>query len=490
MQRRHVVTMVATAAIFAGTVSCSINPVTHTPDFVVTSEKGEIEKARKLHPLVLQSEGGAYNDPTLQKYVNDVGQRIAKVSQRSQLEYTFTVIDQDSLNAMTTGGGYVYVYRGLLKYLNSEAELSAVLGHEIGHVNARHPVKAEAKEAINSIGSAVVGIATGVGELGGLTNMLGEAVVQGYGRDNELEADRLGAEYLAKEGYNPEAMIDVVRLLKNQEMTDRRIAVSEHRDPPVEYHGVFSTHPDNDTRLHDIIEAAHKVKRAGDELDPGRERYLRAIDGIPYSFSSAQGVLKGNRFYHVDLGFTLAFPSGWHVQNTPDRLVGLSADRNSMMQVESTAPPPNVGPKELLGMLLSKTSSGSVEPLEVNGLQGYTAVVRSATSSFGNTPARIAVIYYNNLAYVFSGVSRGSSEKPAADAIFMSTIKTFRRLKDNEFEAAEPYKIRIITASADTTIEGLAKTSPIDHPVERLRLLNDIAPNEQPKPGQLLKIVQ
>jgi predicted Zn-dependent protease len=140
-------------------------------------------------------------------------------------------------------------------------------------------------------------------------------------------------------------------------------------------------------------------------------------------------------------------------------------------------------------MILARTSSGAAEPLEVNGLQGYTAVVRSAQSQFGNTPARIAVIYYNNLAYIFSGVSRGSSGKPSADPLFMSTIKTFRRIKDSELELAE-YKIKLIRATEDTTIEQLAKNSPIDHPTERLRLLNDIAPNQQPKPGQLLKIVE
>jgi predicted Zn-dependent protease len=295
---------------------------------------------------------------------------------------------------------------------------------------------------------------------------------------------------LAKQGYDPQAMVDVVRLLKNQEVTEQRIAVAEHKQPPVRYHGVFDTHPDSDTRLHDIVPEANKLKKPGETSDPGRERYLMAIEGMPYGASRAEGVLKGNRFYHSDLGFTLAFPSGWDVHNLREKLVALSPDKGSMIQLENAAPPPNVGPKEMLGMILSHTSSGASEPIEVNGLQGYTAVVRSAQSQFGNTPARIAVIYYNNLAYIFSGVSRGSSGKPSADPLFMSTIKTFRRIKDSELELAEPYKIKIIRVTDGMTIEQLAKDSPIDHPTERLRLLNDIAPNQQPKTGQLLKIVQ
>lgn len=477
----------AAVATFSG---CASNPVTGRPDLVFSSEKSEIEKAKQVHPLMLQQFGGPYEDIQLQQYVNEVGQRTAKAGQRPELQYYFTVLDSEDINAFTTGGGYVYITRGIMNYLNSEAELAAVLGHEIGHVNARHPVRQQTQSTLSGIGAAAVGIFTGSGDLAGLANYAGAALIHGYGRDNELEADRLGAEYLQGTGLAPEHMIDVVRLLKNQEMFEVQRAREEHRDPRI-YHGVFSTHPDNDQRLTEVVKAAGKLDNHGDKVDPGRERYLKAIDGLPVGNSRAQGVLKGNRFYHANLGFTLAFPSGWTVENQANRLMAIAPKKDSVLQMQTMAPPPNVGPKEFLSRLLARQNAGQGEAIEVSGLQGYTAVVRSASTDFGVVPARYAVVYHNNLAYVFAGASKASSGAPSADALFMSTVKTFRRLKDSEFALAEPYKVRTIRATANTRIADLARSSPIKkYPAEMLRLMNDLYPDKEPKPGQLLKIVQ
>jgi predicted Zn-dependent protease len=472
-----------------GLTSCASNPVTGRPDLVFSSEKGEVERAKEVHPMLLQQFGGTYDDIRIQQYVNEVGQRAAKASHRPELQYTFTVLDSEEINAFTTGGGFVYITRGIMNYLNSEAELTAVLGHEIGHVTARHPVRQQTQQTLSGIGAAAVGLVTGSGDLAGLANYAGAALVTGYGRDMELEADRLGAEYLAKTGLAPEHMIDVVRLLKNQELFEVQRARQENRKPRV-YHGVFSTHPDNDQRLREVVKAADKIDSEGDKVDPGRDRYLQAIQGLPVGTSRAQGVLKGNRFYHANMGFTFAFPSGWNVENRADRVIAISPKKDSMVQMQTQAPPPNVGPQQMLSRLLAGQNAGPGEPIEVNGLQGYTAVVRSARTEFGVVPARYAVIYYNNLAYVFAGASKGSGNVPAADPLFMSTIKTFRRLKNNEFALAEPYKVKVIRADANTRIADLAKASPLkEYPAEMLRLMNNLYPDKEPQAGQLLKIV-
>ena len=174
---------------------CASNPVTGSPDLVFQSEAGEIKRSKEVHPMIVQQFGGPYEDQQLQAYVNEVGQRAAKASHRPELEYHFMVLDSEDINAFTTGGGYVYVTRGIMNYLNSEAELAAVLGHEIGHVTARHPVRQQSKSTLSNIGAAAVGIFTGSADLAGLANYAGAALVSGYGRDQELEADRLGAEY-------------------------------------------------------------------------------------------------------------------------------------------------------------------------------------------------------------------------------------------------------------------------------------------------------
>jgi predicted Zn-dependent protease len=479
------------AAATAGLTGCASNPVTGTPDLVFQSEAGEIAKSKEVHPMLLQQFGGVYDDQQIAQYVNEVGQRAAKASQRPELTYTFTVLDSEEINAFTTGGGYVYITRGIMNYLNNEAELEAVLGHEIGHVCARHPVRQQSKSTLAGIGAAAVGIFTGSADLAGLANYAGAALVSGYGRDQELEADRLGAEYLVKTGYSPQHMVDVVRLLKNQELVEIARAREENRKPHV-YHGVFASHPDNDSRLHEVVAAASKLKGgAADPRDPERDKYLKTIEGLPVGTSRAQGVLKGNRFYHANLGLTMVFPSGWHVENQANRLIAVSPNKESMIQMQTQAPPPNTGPREFLSRMLAQYSAGKAEPIEVNGLQGYTTIVRSARTDFGVVPARFAVIYYNNLAYVFAAATKGSAGTPAADPLFMSTIKTFRRLKQNEFTAAEPYKIKVIRADENTRMAELAKQSPLPKYAEQqLRLLNDLYPDKEPKPGQLIKIVE
>jgi predicted Zn-dependent protease len=479
------------AAATAGLTGCASNPVTGTPDLVFQSEAGEIAKSKEVHPMLLQQFGGVYDDQQIAQYVNEVGQRAAKASQRPELTYTFTVLDSEEINAFTTGGGYVYITRGIMNYLNNEAELEAVLGHEIGHVCARHPVRQQSKSTLAGIGAAAVGIFTGSADLAGLANYAGAALVSGYGRDQELEADRLGAEYLVKTGYSPQHMVDVVRLLKNQELVEIARAREENRKPHV-YHGVFASHPDNDSRLHEVVAAAGKLKGgAADPRDPERDKYLKTIEGLPVGTSRAQGVLKGNRFYHANLGLTMVFPSGWHVENQANRLIAVSPNKESMIQMQTQAPPPNTGPREFLSRMLAQYSAGKAEPIEVNGLQGYTTIVRSARTDFGVVPARFAVIYYNNLAYVFAAATKGSAGTPSADPLFMSTIKTFRRLKQNEFTAAEPYKIKVIRADEKTRMADLAKQSPLPKYAEQqLRLLNDLYPDKEPKPGQLIKVVE
>jgi predicted Zn-dependent protease len=484
---RAVLILAAAAGALAG---CASNPVTGSPDLVFQSEAGEIKKSKEVHPMLLAQFGGVYDDPQLQAYVNEVGQRAAKVSQRPELQYTFTVLDSEEINAFTTGGGYVYITRGIMNYLNNEAELEAVLGHEIGHICARHPVRQQSKSTLAGIGAAAVGIFTGSADLAGLANYAGAALVQGYGRDQELEADRLGAEYLVRTGHAPGHMVDVVRLLKNQELVELQRAREENRKPHV-YHGVFASHPDNDLRLHEVVAAAEKLKGGADPRDPERDKYMRTVEGLPMGTSRAQGVLKGNRFYHSNLGMTMVFPSGWSVENRADRLIAVSPKKDSIIQMQTQAPPPNTGPREFLSRMLAQYSAGQAEPIEVNGLQGYTTIVRSARTDFGIVPARYVVIYYNNLAYVFAAVTKGSAGTPQADPVFMSTIKTFRRLKQNELEQAEPYKLKIIRATETTRIADLAKESPLPKYAEQqLRLLNDLYPDKEPKPGQLIKIVQ
>ena len=185
---------------------CAVNPATGRTDFVMMSEQQEIDLGRN-YAREITKQYPRYADEKLQAYVQRVGERVARNSHRGNLDYRFTVVDSPDINAFAIPGGHVYIHRGLMAYLGSEAELAAVLGHEVGHVTARHSVRQQSQSAAWGILGSAVAIGTGVGAAGDVTNALGTAFVRGYGRDMELEADGFGAQYLARSGYDPQAMI-------------------------------------------------------------------------------------------------------------------------------------------------------------------------------------------------------------------------------------------------------------------------------------------
>lgn len=256
---------------------CSSNPVTGKKDFSLISKDQEIAMGAQGHRDVLRTMK-RYNNPGLQAYVNGIGQALARKSHRNKIRYTFTVLDDSTVNAFALPGGYIYITTGLMAYLNSEAELAGVLGHEIGHVTARHGVKQQSA----SIASAILIdiISKRAGNDGKSLSQFGTALIRGYGRDHELQADKLGAQYLARVGYQPKSMIDVVSVLKAQEEFDKLQARKEGRQVRA-YHGVFSSHPSNDRRLQEVISAAKSIKSAGTRAT-NHDGYLKQINGMKY----------------------------------------------------------------------------------------------------------------------------------------------------------------------------------------------------------------
>ena len=270
---------ISAIAILAMTlVGCSVNPVTGKKDFTLINKEQEVAMGAQGHREILKT-SKRYNDAGLQAYVNSIGQALAKKSHRSGISYTFTVLDDPTVNAFALPGGYIYITTGLMAYLNSEAELAGVLGHEIGHVTARHGVKQQSAGIAGAILIDLLAKRAGTGGAKSL-NQLGTALIRGYGRDHELQADKLGAEYLARVGYQPKSMIDVVSVLKAQEEFDKLQARKEGRQPRA-YHGVFASHPSNDLRLQQVIAAAKHIKTAGTK-PTNHDGYLQRINGLKY----------------------------------------------------------------------------------------------------------------------------------------------------------------------------------------------------------------
>ena len=273
--KKSMIGLFVTVAISLG--ACSVNPVSGKKDFSLINKDQEVAMGAQGHRDILKKMK-RLNNPELQSYVNGIGQALAKKSHRNNIRYTFTILEDPSVNAFALPGGYIYITTGLMVYLNSEGELAGVLGHEIGHVTARHGVK---QQSAGIAGAILIDILSKkAGGSAGSLNQLGKALISGYGRDHELQADRLGAEYLARVGYSPKSMIDVVSVLKAQEEFDKYQARKEGRRPRA-YHGVFSSHPSNDKRLQQVIGAANRIKSAGSR-SANHDGYLQRINGMKY----------------------------------------------------------------------------------------------------------------------------------------------------------------------------------------------------------------
>jgi predicted Zn-dependent protease len=478
--------LICSALLLGG---CARNPVTGGHDVTVISKKSEVEQGRKQHEEVIKFYG-VYEDQALQDYVNDIGQKLAHVSERPELEWHFTIVDADDINAFALAGGYIYITRGLMAYLNTEGQLAAVLGHEIGHVCRRHQVRQETQGLMTGILAMGAAIFTGSRAVADLANIGGEALLRGYGREMELEADASGAGYIAKAGYDPKAMLDVLSVLKNQEIFEVDRARQENREPQI-YHGVFSTHPSADVRLQQAVGVTGVSGANGGRV--GREDYMRHIEGLSYAGSRAQGIVRDNRFYHADLGVTIAFPRDWMVLNERNRLLAHTKAKDTILQIVTDKRPDKLSPREYLVKELGRVSLTAGEQLSVNGMDGYTALARSGSPLDGGAgPVRYAVLYRDKLVYIFAAASRSSLDGvPAADRIFLSTIQTLRGLKPSEFPLTEPYRIHVKVANSSTRIADLAEGSPIQkYPQQILRLMNDLYPNKEPAAGQLVKVVE
>jgi predicted Zn-dependent protease len=368
--------LITAICVFAA--GCGSNPATGGKNVVLGSWEGEKKTTQKNHQEIVKALG-LYDDQATQEYVQIVGARMALASDLPNEEFKFFVIDDEGINAFTTGCCNVYVNRGLLVNLNSEAELAGVLGHEIGHVTARHPARRQTRGMAASLGAMAAAILTGSNAIGQLANIGAAAWMSGYGRENEMEADRLGLKYMVKAGYNPESIGKVFNVFQAGEKFERQRAAAEGREPRL-YHGVFSSHPSPDERAVQAAKGAANIKEAPPTGWIERhDEYLTTINGIAYGSSKAQGIVRDNRFYHADMGITVAFPRGWTIDNMRDRLIAFTPKKDAMMQIMIDAKPEKQAPREFL---LSKLKGQSVfkgEPLTADGNEGYTVVTRSGS---------------------------------------------------------------------------------------------------------------
>jgi predicted Zn-dependent protease len=475
----------------------SVNPVTGKTERTVMDEASEIAEGRKAHAQVLQ-EYKPLADPKLQAYVNEIGQRLAKSSHRSHLTWHFTVLDSPEVNAFALPGGYVYVTRGIMAYLESEADLAGVIGHEIGHVTARHGAQRATRQQTAGIGvlaASVLGAVLESQGLGGAGQLIGQAsqsaaagYIASYGREQELQADGLGAEYLSRSHYDPKNMVDVIHVLKNQERFAAEQARLEGRPAP-SGSSWLASHPSNDQRLSQIGQTALQYAGGNSYQDDGRARYLAAIEGITYGESAEQGLSRGRNFYHPGLGFALTAPVGWKIQNSAEALLLSNPEQDAGLVLRPIPAKFSGSHEQILRQMLPQAEQVQIDKLSLGGLPAshVNAVQRNAQGQ--RQPIQLTLISGPNKAnYVLIYRAKDSNAMERAARTIQAAQASFRAMTPADRAAAKPWVLRSATLPAGGFAQ-MAKTSPLGERAEaQLRLLNG-ALDSEPKPGQKVKIV-
>jgi predicted Zn-dependent protease len=503
MQPMRALSVFLAAALLAAACGTNVvNPVSGKTERSVMDEASEVAEGKKAHEEVMKEFGGPLANPKLQAYVNDLGQRLAKQSHRANLQWTFTVLDSPDVNAFALPGGYVYVTRGIMAYMDSEADLAGVIGHEIGHVTARHGAQRATKQQRAGAGvmaATVLGVlleTVGVSGAAQAANQVSSGMAAGsiasYSREQELQADKLGAEYLSRVGYNPQNMVDVIGVLKDQERfaADNARAAGKKVPEPGTGGNWLASHPTNDQRLQQITAIAASYKDKGTYVDDARARYYQAIEGITYGDGREQGVVRGQNFFHEPLGLALTAPSGWSFDNNADELYIINPQGDAAVVMKLI--PPNAGKThdEILRNGF-KASQGRTERNAIGGFEATYFVGQRAAEQNQAQPLEVTLINGpggRTLAFLHAG--RDAAALQRNRAALREATSSFRAFASSDRAAAKPWSIRTVNMPAGGFAE-LARRSPLGAQAERqLKLLNGVYGSGNIAAGRPVKIVE
>ncbi len=370
------------------------------------SEKKKAQIGKEMYDKII-AEMPIYQAQKLNDYVSGIGQKLVKYSDQPKARFTFTIIDSPEINAFATPGGYIYVNRGLLAYMNSEAQLAAVLSHEIAHVTADHASRQKRAQISSNVVAGVLAILTRSAEVGEASAMWGAATVKGYGRDMELEADAVGAKFMARAGYPVDAMITIISQLKDHERFMKKRNTDSGKKVQ-SYHGIFSSHPRNDKRLNEMVKQSGSYLDSSKTGERGIAAFRVATQHLPWGQTSQTPEQRENRYYDRQLNFSFDYPQGWQFKQQGKRVLGESPDKSATLTLDikaRTLDSPEQFIKKSLGINFIKKS----EAIVIARLKGHTGVVPNTEAGKNNdSESRLAVIYYGRGAYIFRGDVYGS----------------------------------------------------------------------------------
>jgi predicted Zn-dependent protease len=478
---RHGLTRSLAAGSVVVTLACATNPATGRRELSLMSEAQEIAIGKDADPQI-RAEMGVYDDAALQQYVSGIGMRLAKVSERPSLPWQFTVVDQPAINAFALPGGYIYITRGILAYLDSEAEVAGVLGHEIGHVTARHSAQQYTRQVGGQLGLVALGVfvpaARPFGELSAQALSL---LFLKYGREDEIQADSLGARYAAASSWDPAGVTGMLATLgRLDEASGSRKGIPNW----------LSTHPDPLQRVAEIQPVVAKLKAGRTDFQVDRDALLARIDGVVYGDNPEQGVVRGATFLHPPLRFRLDFPAKWEVANSAQQVVAKAPDADLFMVLQLVQKPEGSDIRDvaLRHMQAAGFSPTGGERATLNGLDAFVGTYQGMIEGLGAVVSRAAHIAHGGRVYLLAGLA-APARFDGVQGAFTTSIRSFRPLSAAEAESIRPNRLDLYTVRAGDTWASLAARSGGAITAPALAVMNRQSAGDTPKPGTRVKIV-
>lgn len=482
MQRLFFTLLIISLMIVSG---CSKNPVTGKRQLVFTSESGEQNMGASADPQIVAAYG-LYQDAKLQTYINDRGNEMAKISHRPNLNYEFKIVDSPVVNAFAVPGGYVYFTRGIMAHFNNEAEFSGVLGHEIGHITARHSVIQQRNAILSQVGLVAGLIAVPeLAQFAGQASQGVQLMMLKFGRDDESQSDELGVEYSTKIGYDAVEMADFFNTLSRKQ-AEAGVSLPEF----------LSTHPNPDNRKERVgqLAAEYKSKLGVTNAKVGRNSYLSMLEGLVYGEDPRQGFVQNNKFYHPELKFYFNIPANWKYQNSPQAFQMANAEGTAMMALTLAQGTDLVAAgnafvqQNNLAVLRSNDRN-------INGNQALEIVAQQTQQNqsgqqVATLTLKITLIKYQGRIYNIYGVSR-PGDFPAFESRFTSTMTSFKQLTDPNMLNKQPERVSIVEVKNNGSFKkALESYNMPANRHEELAILNGMYLTDQVQKGLKFKIVK
>jgi len=460
-------------------LTCAVNPVTRKWNFMLISTEREVEYGKKAD-VEITEKYGYYDDESLQDYINEVGQKIATVCDRKDINYHFTVVDSPEINAFALPGGYIYITRGILAQINSEAEMAGVLGHETGHVTARHSAQQISKALSYKIVAAGASIIyPPAQQWSQISDFIFGAIQSGYGRDFELQSDELGVKYNDRANYNPKAVSAFLNHLKMNE-----------EGKPV-FHGLFASHPDTAERVEKANALAEKVMSESGKSDysQGRDEYLSKIEGLIYGPGERAGVFDGPIYRNAFYKFSVVLPQDWNDIESRYVFAKKHPEQEVYMALMKIKLRSAIKPDQLAQKWESENGAKRINGKEIThgGIETFHGLYDIKQKK---GKARAEIIFFVSRGTGFALIASALKKDYAnSTAYFNKTFNSLRKLSRKEASQFKNRRIMIYTVSPGDTLAGLAERFFKDRAKDKeLALINGIEHDAKLIAGNKLKI--